>query len=44
MVLHTWGQTLKEHVHVHCVVSGGGLALDGSAWVSLPTGKKKPAV
>ena len=29
MVLHTWGQTLEEHVHVHCVVSGGGLALDG---------------
>ncbi|MFI5398620.1 MAG: IS91 family transposase [Candidatus Binatia bacterium] len=41
MVLHTWGQTLKEHTHVHCVVSGGGLALDGSAWVSLPTGTKK---
>ena len=42
MVLHTWGQTLKEHVHVHCVVSGGGLALDGSAWVSLPQGTRKP--
>ena len=41
MVLHTWGQTLKEHAHVHCVVSGGGLALDGSAWVALPTGKTK---
>ena len=41
MVLHTWGQTLIEHFHVHCVVSGGGLARDGSAWVSLPTGKKK---
>ena len=41
MVLHTWGQTLTEHVHVHCVVSGGGLALDGSAWVCLPTGKKR---
>ena len=41
MVLHTWGQTLTEHFHVHCVVSGGGLSLDSSAWISLPTGKKK---
>ena len=36
MVLHTWGQTLAEHVHVHCVVSGGGLSLDGTRWVALP--------
>ena len=42
MVLHTWGQTLEEHYHVHCVVSGGGLSLDGRSWVSLPEGKKKP--
>ena len=42
MVLHTWGQTLTEHCHVHCVVSGGGLALDGSAWISLPSGTKQP--
>jgi hypothetical protein len=41
MVLHTWGQTLTEHFHVHCVVSGGGLARDGTAWISLPKGKKK---
>jgi hypothetical protein len=40
MVLHTWGQTLTEHHHVHCVVSGGGLSLDGSSWISLPKGKK----
>jgi hypothetical protein len=33
MVLHTWGQTLTEHVHVHCVVTGGGLGLDRSRWV-----------
>lgn len=32
-VLHTWGQTLEEHVHVHCIVTGGGLALDGRRWV-----------
>jgi len=42
MVLHTWGQTLEEHYHVHCVVSGGGLSLDGRRWVSLPEGKKQP--
>lgn len=28
-VLHTWGQTLQHHPHVHCVVTGGGLAVDG---------------
>ncbi len=33
-VLHTWGQTLEHHPHVHCLVPGGGLALDGSRWVS----------
>jgi hypothetical protein len=41
MVLHTWGQTLIEHLHVHCVVSGGGLARDGRTWVSLPTRKPR---
>ncbi len=29
-VLHTWGQTLGHHPHLHCVVPGGGIALDGS--------------
>ena len=33
-VLHTWGQTLTHHPHVHCVVPGGGVALDGARWVS----------
>lgn len=32
-VLHTWGQKLDHHPHVHCVVPGGGLALDGSSWI-----------
>ncbi len=41
MILHTWGQTLTEHHHVHCVVSGGGLSLDGRSWISLPKGKNK---
>lgn len=32
-VLHTWGQPLTQHVHVHCVVTGGGLARDGTRWI-----------
>jgi Putative transposase/Transposase zinc-binding domain len=33
-VLHTWGQTLQHHPHVHCVVPGGGLSPDGSRWIA----------
>lgn len=33
-VLHTWGQNLQHHPHVHCVVPAGGLALDGSGWIA----------
>jgi hypothetical protein len=32
-VLHTWGQTLSGHYHLHGIVTGGGLALDGRGWV-----------
>ena len=32
-VLHTWSQTLLDHYHLHCIVTGGGPALDGSRWV-----------
>ena len=32
-VLHTWGQTLEHHPHLHCVVPGGGLAADHSRWI-----------
>jgi hypothetical protein len=32
-VLHTWGQTLHHHPHVHCVVPGGGPSLDGTRWI-----------
>jgi hypothetical protein len=32
-VLHTWSQTLSDHYHLHCIVTGGGLSLDGSRWV-----------
>jgi hypothetical protein len=35
-VLHTWGQQLEHHAHVHCVVPGGGLACDGSGVVAEP--------
>lgn len=35
--LHPWGRTLTFHPHVHCLVSGGGLTVDGS-WVSVRTG------
>jgi Putative transposase/Transposase zinc-binding domain len=36
-VLHTWGQTLQFHPHVHCVVPGGGLSPDGKSWVASPS-------
>jgi hypothetical protein len=34
-VLHTWGQTLVLHPHVHCVVPGGGFSSDGKRWKSV---------
>jgi len=33
-VLHTWGQNLHLHPHLHCIVPGGGISFDGSRWVS----------
>lgn len=33
-VLHTWGQNLLFHPHVHCVVTGGGLSSDGTRWIA----------
>ena len=33
-VLHTWGSTMTHHPHVHMIVPGGGIALDGSRWLS----------
>ena len=32
-VLHTWGSAMIHHPHVHMIVPGGGIALDGSSWV-----------
>jgi hypothetical protein len=31
-LLHTWGQTLEQHLHLHCVVPGGALARDRTTW------------
>ena len=33
-VLHTWGQTLTHHPHVHCIVPGGGLSPTSKAWIA----------
>jgi hypothetical protein len=37
-VLHTWGQNLLHHPHLHCVVPGGGLSPDESQWISCQVG------
>ncbi len=37
-VLHTWGQNLHLHPHVHCVVPGGGLSADRSQWIACRPG------
>ena len=37
-VLHTWGQTLLHHPHLHCIVPGGGLSPDGTRWIACRPG------
>jgi hypothetical protein len=37
-VLHTWGSALTHHPHVHCIVPGGGLSLDGTRWIACRPG------
>src|SRR3954463_5506204 len=37
-VLHTWGSALTHHPHVHVIVPGGGIALDGSRWIACRPG------
>ncbi len=32
--LHTWSQTLIDHPHIHCIVTGGGVSMDGTRWIS----------
>jgi len=37
-VLHTWGQNLLHHPHLHCLVPGGGISPDGRSWVACRPG------
>jgi hypothetical protein len=37
-VLHTWGQNLMHHPHLHCLVPGGGIAPDGRSWTACRPG------
>ena len=37
-ILHTWGQNLMHHPHLHCVVPGGGISPDGKRWVACRPG------
>jgi len=38
LVLHTWGSAMTHHPHVHGIVPGGGLSLDGERWVACRPG------
>ena len=38
LVLHTWGSSMTHHPHVHGIVPGGGLSLDGQRWVACRPG------
>jgi hypothetical protein len=33
-ILHTWGQNLMDHPHIHCIVTGGGMSPEGERWIS----------
>ena len=37
-VLHSWGSALTHHPHLHCIVPGGGISLDGTRWISCRPG------
>ena len=37
-VLHSWGQAMQHHPHVHCIVPGGGLSPDRRRWIACPPG------
>ena len=37
-VLHTWGQNLMHHPHLHCIVAGGGISPDGEQWIGCRPG------
>ena len=37
-VLHTWGSAMTHHPHLHCIVPGGGLSIDGRRWIACRKG------
>ena len=37
-VLHTWGSAMTHHPHLHMIVPGGGLSLDGKKWLACRPG------
>src|ERR1700693_275477 len=43
-VLHTWGQNLQLHPHVHCIVPGGGISPDSKGWIACKPGFLRPDV
>ena len=43
-VLHSWGQTLDHHPHVHCIVPAGGISLNGSRWIAFVLERHQAAV
>jgi hypothetical protein len=40
-VLHTWGQKLMHHPHVHCVVPGGGISPEGDRWIGCQVSRRR---
>ena len=40
-VLHSWGQAMQHHPHVHCIVPGGGLSPDRTRWIVCPRGVRR---
>ncbi len=42
-VLHTWGSNLMHHPHLHCIVPGGGVSLDGQRWVAVKRSSNRKA-
>jgi len=40
-ILHTWGQNLMHHPHLHCVIPAGGVAPDGKRWIHCRRGKRQ---
>jgi hypothetical protein len=41
-VLHTWGQKLDHHPHLHCIVPAGGISPDGKQWIAFKRGRFLP--